>query len=232
MRVTSELSSRTAASGISMKSGLGLVRSAKVTPRPALHLLHSAPEDGVEGVGQDPGEGRRTRLEGKSSGLRVAPSSGDHGSNGIRGCRRACTRLSTVIGSEAPGVRCRGDGMLSVGIDIASETHTVAVVDERGAPLVQPTAFGEDAAGLYPAAHAGGAPRGRAGRHGGDWPLLAESLPRAGGPGLRGGPGESRCARIGSSARSSAGEDRCPRRGGLGPLRGAEGVTRLADPAT
>jgi hypothetical protein len=35
MRATSELTSRTAASGISTKSGLGLVRSAKVTPPPA-----------------------------------------------------------------------------------------------------------------------------------------------------------------------------------------------------
>jgi transposase len=34
-----------------------------------------------------------------------------------------------------------------VGIDIASETHVVAAVDERGETLVRPTSFGEDAEG-------------------------------------------------------------------------------------
>lgn len=37
--------------------------------------------------------------------------------------------------------------MRYVGIDIASETHVVAVVDERGGVLVKATAFGEDAGG-------------------------------------------------------------------------------------
>ena len=37
--------------------------------------------------------------------------------------------------------------MRFVGIDIASETHVVAVVDERGAVLVKATPFGEDAVG-------------------------------------------------------------------------------------
>jgi transposase len=37
--------------------------------------------------------------------------------------------------------------MRYVGIDIASETHVVAMVDERGEVLVKPASFGEDAAG-------------------------------------------------------------------------------------
>lgn len=37
--------------------------------------------------------------------------------------------------------------MRFVGIDVASETHVVAVVDERGGVLERPTSFGEDAAG-------------------------------------------------------------------------------------
>jgi len=37
--------------------------------------------------------------------------------------------------------------MRFVGIDIASETHVVAAVDERGEALVRPTAFAEDARG-------------------------------------------------------------------------------------
>jgi transposase len=37
--------------------------------------------------------------------------------------------------------------MRFAGVDIASETHTVAVIDEGGDLLVKPTAFGEDADG-------------------------------------------------------------------------------------
>jgi transposase len=37
--------------------------------------------------------------------------------------------------------------MRFVGIDVASETHVVAVVDEQAQPVVKPTAFTEDAAG-------------------------------------------------------------------------------------
>ena len=37
--------------------------------------------------------------------------------------------------------------MRFAGIDIASETHVVAVVDERGEPIVRPTEFDEDATG-------------------------------------------------------------------------------------
>jgi transposase len=37
--------------------------------------------------------------------------------------------------------------MRFAGVDIASETHVVAVMDERGEVLVKPTAFGEDAEG-------------------------------------------------------------------------------------
>jgi transposase len=39
--------------------------------------------------------------------------------------------------------------MRFAGIDIASETHYVAVVDEEGAPLVKPTPFAEDANGYH-----------------------------------------------------------------------------------
>ena len=38
--------------------------------------------------------------------------------------------------------------MRYVGIDIASETHVVAAVDEKGEVLVRPTSFGEDAEGF------------------------------------------------------------------------------------
>jgi transposase len=40
-----------------------------------------------------------------------------------------------------------GSSTRFAGIDIAAETHVVAVVDETGAVVVKPTPFGEDAAG-------------------------------------------------------------------------------------
>ena len=39
--------------------------------------------------------------------------------------------------------------MRFVGVDIASETHVVAVVDDNGAITVKPTPFAEDAAGYF-----------------------------------------------------------------------------------
>jgi hypothetical protein len=43
--------------------------------------------------------------------------------------------------------------MRFAGIDIAAETHFVAVVDEASGTVVKPTSFGEDAAGGDPGLH-------------------------------------------------------------------------------
>ena len=50
--------------------------------------------------------------------------------------------------------------MRYAGVDIASETHVLAVVNEDGAVLVKPTSFGEDAAGYENLFRALGSPEG------------------------------------------------------------------------
>ena len=90
--------------------------------------------------------------EASSSELRLAPSTGFQGSNGI--LRRAAA--SPRIDKREHGNRLRGSRpppsgkgcqVRFVGIDIAAEKHVVAVVSEAGDVLVKPTTFGEDAGG-------------------------------------------------------------------------------------
>src|SRR5262245_9134201 len=118
---------------------------------PGACMISSPSPTTREGKGRrDPGEGRRAGAEASSSGLRVAPSPGALSSNGI--LRRSTRprmhkheREHRPRGSRPrPSVR---SGMRFAGIDIAAETHTVAIVDEAGMVLVKPTPFAEDAEG-------------------------------------------------------------------------------------
>src|SRR6185295_4523255 len=102
---------------------------------------------------REPGEGRRVGpLEAKSSEVRLAPSPGVQSSDGFQ--RRGSVRPR--MDKREQGRRLRGSRTSSsdrrswmhyAGIDIASQTHVVAVVDEAEEVLVRPTPFGEDAAG-------------------------------------------------------------------------------------
>ncbi|AKF09853.1 IS110 family transposase [Sandaracinus amylolyticus] len=56
--------------------------------------------------------------------------------------------MGTKLGSEAPGHAITVErNMRFVGIDIGSEKHVVAIVDETGKPLRKPIPFSEDASG-------------------------------------------------------------------------------------
>lgn len=84
--------------------------------------------------------------------LREAPSTGALSPNGIPRPVSPCPRIDKrgqehrLRGSWHPPSREAG-AMRFVGIDIASEQHVAAVVDESGEVVHRPTAFGEDAAG-------------------------------------------------------------------------------------
>src|SRR6267143_4373240 len=100
---------------------------------------------------RDPGEGRRKAHEASSSALRLAPSPGAPDSNGIPR-RPGRPRMHKVeIEHRRRGPRAhpseRTPDMRFAGIDIAAETHVVAVMDAAGAVLVKPTPFTEDAEG-------------------------------------------------------------------------------------
>ena len=71
--------------------------------------------------------------------------------------------------------------MRFAGIDIASETHVLAVVDADGAIALKPTPFAEDAAGYQKALGLLGQPRRSPHRHGGNRSLLEEPVRRLGG---------------------------------------------------
>ena len=92
--------------------------------------------------------------------------------------------------------------MRFAGIDIASETHVVAVVDADGAVSVQAHAVHRGRRRLSEGACAARCARRRAGRHGGDRALLEEPVRRAG----RGGLCASRCS-IRLRTQRFAGED-------------------------
>src|SRR5215831_15076094 len=86
-----------------------------------------------------------------SSGMRLAPSTGAEGSNGIPRPARPCPRMHKrelqhrLRGSRLPP--SPGGCMRFAGVDIASETHVVAVVHANGDVAVKATSFTEDAAG-------------------------------------------------------------------------------------
>src|SRR5215467_856376 len=92
------------------------------------------------------------RVEGKSLSARLAPSSGAQGSNGIQR-RKGRPRID----KQEREFRLRGAGnlvkdgggriMRFAGIDIGSELHMVAVLDEQGELLCRSSRFAEDAAG-------------------------------------------------------------------------------------
>src|SRR5215831_13609344 len=119
-----------------------------------LYHLHSGNPHAIRMARRNPGEGRRIVLEAdaSSSQLRLAPSSGVQRSNGI--LRRASRPR---MHKHEPEHRLRGSRlppserrpMQFVGIDIASERHVVAVVNEAGDVVVKPTAFSEDASGYH-----------------------------------------------------------------------------------
>jgi transposase len=83
--------------------------------------------------------------------MRLAPSTGVPGSNGILGLglSRHCPRLD----KGERGRRYRGSpaldegGEMFAGIDVAAERHVLARLDDDGAPVGRPIAFAEDAAG-------------------------------------------------------------------------------------
>src|SRR5262249_55338713 len=96
----------------------------------------------------NPGESRRELQEAESSSLRSAPSTGVLGSNGIprRGPRMNKDERGHRL--RGPGkVTSRGGGMRFAGIDIASETHMLAVAGENSEVLLKATPFTEDAEG-------------------------------------------------------------------------------------
>src|SRR4029077_18074928 len=90
----------------------------------------------------------------KSPGLRTAPSTGSLCPNGIQ---RASESSTPRMDKRGRGRRHRGsrdrprsmpgENMRYAGIDIASETHVVAVVDGEGQVVRKATRFGEDAEG-------------------------------------------------------------------------------------
>jgi transposase len=91
------------------------------------------------------------RVEAKSLSARLAPSSGAQGSNGIQR-RKGRPRMD----KREQESRLRGAGnlvkdggrmMRFAGIDIGSELHMVAVLDEEGEVLCRSSRFAEDAAG-------------------------------------------------------------------------------------
>jgi transposase len=116
-----------------------------------LYHLHPSSTPGVEPKGRDPGEDRRPlALEERSSNWRLASSTGVQGSNGIQRPRKGPRMYKGEHGHRLRGSRPppAGGGQLRYfGIDIASETHVVAAVDEKCEVLVRPTSFGEDAEG-------------------------------------------------------------------------------------
>jgi hypothetical protein len=70
-----------------------------------------------------------------------------------KGGLRQRLRGSRKIPAERPEMRYAG-------VDIASEVHVLAVVNEDGSVLVRPTSFGEDAAGYETVFRALGSPEG------------------------------------------------------------------------
>src|SRR6266567_6125337 len=90
-------------------------------------------------------------LEAQASEMRLAPSTGAQGPNGIPGPAVPCPRMHKrghehrLRGSRLPP--SPGGRMRFAGIDIASETHVVAIVDAQGAVELKATSFAEDAAG-------------------------------------------------------------------------------------
>lgn len=105
----------------------------------------------MDGGGGCPEEGRRPVLEAKSSCLRAAPSTGVQCSNGISRAERSPRIHKREQGHRPRGFRGparKADGkMRYAGIDIGSQEHVAAVVDEAGETLVKPTAVGELKAG-------------------------------------------------------------------------------------
>src|SRR4030095_13954719 len=99
---------------------------------------------------RDPGEGRRRSLEARSSVMRLAPSPGAQGSDGILRRRRR-----PRVDKREHEHRLRGSRstlsermrMRFVGIDVAAERHVVAVVDETDRVLLKATPVSEDAEG-------------------------------------------------------------------------------------
>src|SRR5260370_27272409 len=110
----------------------------------------SLPPSGDGMKRRNPGEGRRGLHEASSSGLRLTPSPGAQGSNGIS--RRA---VRPRIHKAEHEHRLRGSrrlpsqrsAMRVIGVDIGAETHVVAVVDEDGRTLLKPTPVTQDAQG-------------------------------------------------------------------------------------
>src|SRR5262249_31054664 len=119
-----------------------------------LYVAHVRSSQHRGEMGQIPEEGRRAfAAEASSSEMRLAPSTGVQGSNGIQ--RRSAERPRMHKRERERRLRSscvypvpKGDtGMRFAGIDIASETHVVAIVDERGEVVCKATSFAEDAAG-------------------------------------------------------------------------------------
>src|SRR5689334_15007348 len=83
--------------------------------------------------------------------MRLAPSTGAEGPDGIPRPAMPCPRIykrgqqHRLRGSRLPP--SPGGRMRFAGIDIASETHVLAIVNANGAVEVKATPFGEDAAG-------------------------------------------------------------------------------------
>src|SRR5262249_3513951 len=138
--------------GRARRCGAGRRGTAPPARRARLYDLHSCQSGSVEGGGRwDPGEGRRSALEAESSAVRLAPSTGAPGSNGILRPAQPRPRMHKL----ERGHRLRGSrpppsersGMRFVGIDIAAETHVMAAVDESAGVVIKATPFSEDVEG-------------------------------------------------------------------------------------
>src|ERR1700737_3757533 len=120
--------------------------------QPVGGLLTAPRGGGEDGARRNPGEGHRKCPEGHSSSVRVLSSPGVLCPNGILRPALPSPRINKGghehrrRGSRSPPSRERRV-MKFVGIDIASETHAVAVVDEKSDVLVKAKPFSEDADG-------------------------------------------------------------------------------------
>src|SRR5437762_10228650 len=120
--------------------------------RRCLYVVHSSGDAEENGRRRTPGEGRRIGgAEALSSGMRLAPSTGAQGPNGIPRPALPSPRMHKrgrqhrLRGSRLPP--SPGGPMRFAGIDIASETHVVAIVNADSAVELKATPFAEDAAG-------------------------------------------------------------------------------------
>jgi hypothetical protein len=127
----------------------------QITPRRSLESLYDLPSAGalrVERFRRNPGEGRRVESGALSPEVMLAPSTGVQGPDGILRPAQPSPRKDNngreqrLRGSRPPPSRERCIVRFA-GIDVGSEKHAVAVVDEMSQVMVKPKESREDAVG-------------------------------------------------------------------------------------